>query len=350
MTPQEIIVRNSFAQQAVWCAKLGSMFTSRLVEGLGLELDRSTVVGQTVLDWAGPPDALGDAVALRLAGALHGLVRRGRLPRLAQMYPPSPLQNTETLTRAALDAIGETDAEIVEWLQFPPQTNEVARSAILYPGLMIVARETRLPLDLFEVGASAGLNLFPDKFCYRVRDMALGQSGSPVVLSPQWSGALPSGPEPEIAGRRGCDRAPLNVADAAHRERLVAYVWPDQPDRIARVEAAIEIARAWPPMIDAADAADWVEDGICENAEAGSARVLFHSIAYQYFPDDTKNRIASRMDAAGQAATPETPLAWLAFEQFQRAGPRLTLRLWPGGDERVLAVADAHGRKIEWLV
>lgn len=325
------------------------MFTSRLLEGLGLELDRNTAVGQRVLDWAGPPDALGDAVALRLAGALHGLVRRGRLPRLAQLYPPNPLPDTEVLTRAALDAIGEADAEIAAWLEFPPQTNEVARSAILYPGLMLVARETGLPLSLFELGASAGLNLFPDRFAYRIGNTVLGRSGSPVVLSPQWSGAVPRGPEPEIVDRRGCDRSPLNVTDAAHRERLVAYVWPDQPDRIARVEGAIEIALASPPRIDAADAADWVEDVICEDAEAGAARVLFHSIAYQYFPDGSKSRIALRMEAAGQAASPETPLAWLAFEQHQREGPRLTLRLWPGGQDRVLAVADAHGRKIKWL-
>ncbi|MDH3742882.1 MAG: DUF2332 domain-containing protein, partial [Hyphomicrobiales bacterium] len=303
-----------------------------------------------VLDWPGPPDALGDAVALRLAGALHGLVRRGRLPGLAQLYPPNRLPQAQTLARAVLDAIGEADAEIVEWLQFPPQTNEVARSAVLYPGLMLVAQETGLPLSLFEVGASAGLNLFPERFLYRMSDMVFGQPGSPVSLSPQWSGALPIGPEPAIVSRRGCDRAPLNVGDAAHRERLVAYVWPDQPDRIARVEGAIEIARASPPRIDAADAADWVDEVIGRDAKAGVARVLFHSIAYQYFPDASKQRIAARMDAAGQAATAEAPLGWLAFEQFEREGPRLTLRVWPGGQERMLARADAHGRKIEWLV
>ncbi|NNE22730.1 MAG: DUF2332 family protein, partial [Rhizobiales bacterium] len=271
---RETLVRHSFAQQAEWCAKLGSMFTSRLVEGLGQQLDRNTATGQKVLNWPGPPDALGDAVALRLAGGLHGLARRGRLPGLAQLYPPNPLPQTQILTRAALDAIGEADAEIVEWLEFPPQTNEVARSAILYPGLMRVAHETGLPLSLFEVGASAGLNLFPDKFLYRMSDMVFGQPGSPVILLPQWSGALPVGPQPEIVSRRGCDRAPLSVADAAHRERLVAYVWPDQPDRIARVEGAIEIARPSPPRIDAADAADWVDAVIGGDAETGAVRVL----------------------------------------------------------------------------
>ncbi|NNE23281.1 MAG: DUF2332 family protein, partial [Rhizobiales bacterium] len=117
-----------------------------------------------------------------------------------------------------------------------------------------------------------------------------------------------------------------------------------------RVEGAIEIARPSPPRIDAADAADWVDAVIGGDAETGAVRVLFHSIAYQYFPDVSQQRIAARMDAAGKIATADAPLAWLAFEQFQREGPRLTLRVWPGGAEHILARADAHGRKIEWLV
>ena len=55
------------------------------------------------------------------------------------------------------------------------------------------------------------------------------------------------------------------------------------------------------------------------------------------------------MEEAGGLATPEAPLAWLAFEQFGDDGPRLTLQLWPGGGERVLAVADAHAREVRWM-
>lgn len=69
----ETRVRVSFAVQARWCEKLGSPFTARLLEGLGADLDHTTMSGHRVLTWQGPPDALGDAVALRLAGALHAL-------------------------------------------------------------------------------------------------------------------------------------------------------------------------------------------------------------------------------------------------------------------------------------
>jgi len=66
-------------------------------------------------------------------------------------------------------------------------------------------------------------------------------------------------------------------------------------------------------------------------------------------PDATKARIAAHLERLGAAARRDTPVAWLAFEQFADEGPRLTLRLWPGGTERLLARGDAHGRAVNWL-
>jgi hypothetical protein len=47
------------------------------------------------------------------------------------------------------------------------QTNEVGRLATLLPVLASVAAGTDRPLALVEVGASAGLNLYPDRMSYR---------------------------------------------------------------------------------------------------------------------------------------------------------------------------------------
>ncbi len=345
---QEDLIRDAFANQAEWCAQLGSPFTARLLAGFGRCLDRSTGCGRKVLDWPGPPDALGDAVPLRLAGALHAMVRRGRLPELAGLYPPNALPSVDLIAEAAMAALDDVDADIMTWLDHPPQTNEVARSAVLYPGLMVVAAETALPISLYELGASAGLNLLLDRYAYCLGDVSLGEAGSPVVLSPNWAGDLPVVSKPQIIDRRGCDRNPLDVTNQSHRERLIAYVWPDQAERLCRVEAAIEVAMQQPPLVDAGDAADWVEDVIDIEPEPGVVRVLFHSIAFQYFPEPAQHRIATRMQTAGQGARAEAPLAWLAFEQFEDQGPRLTLQLWPHGNERILAYADAHVRIVHW--
>jgi hypothetical protein len=345
----ETRIRQSFAVQAHWCEKLGSPFTARLLEGLGANLDHATASGHRVLTWQGPPDALGDAVALRLAGALHGLARRGENLDLTRLYPPNPLPDTETLVRVALETIRSADADITGWLDHPPQTNEVARSAVLYPGLMQIAAETGLALSLYEIGCSAGLNLIPDRYTYRLGDVKAGRAGSTVVLAPDWSGAAPGGPDPDIVNRRGCDRNVLDVTDAAHAERIISYVWPDQADRMNRVMAALDLARIEPPRIDQADAGDWIEDIIADDAAPGITRVVLHSIAFQYFPEPVQRRITARIEGAGARATADTPLAWLSFEQFGTDGPRLALRLWPGDISRVLATSDGHCRSIHWF-
>lgn len=344
----ESSIRHSFTVQAHACEQMGSPFTARLLEGLGARLDHTTMSGNRVLTWQGPPDALGDAVALRLAGALHGMARRGDHPDLARLYPPNPLPDLETLVRVALETIKRVDADIMRWLDHPPQTNEVARSAILYPGLMRIAAATGLPLNLYEIGCSAGLNLIPDRYTYRLGDVKAGQTDSPVVLAPDWTGAAPGGTEPDIVSRCGCDRNVLDVTDAEHAERIISYVWPDQPDRMHRVTAALGLARTDPPRIYRSDAGDWIETEITDDATPGIARVILHSIAFQYFPESVQRRITARIEGAGARATADTPLAWLSFEQFETEGPRLVLRLWPGETSRVLARADAHCRSIRW--
>ena len=341
-------IRETFAKQAKGCERLGSPFTARLVAGLGVRLDCSTETGRRVLEWQGRADALGDAVALRLAGALNALVARGRLPELAKVYPPNNLPDAQVLTSSAMAAIADADQEICNWLAYPPQTNEVARSGVLYPGLCFIAEKTGLPLMLYEIGASGGLNLFADRFAYRFGDARRGDVKSGVVLSPNWTGAPPPSVEPQIVSRMGCDQNPLDVTKAEHRERLLAYIWPDQPARITRVKAAIQIAQSYPPEIAKADAADWVEAQISAEPKTGAVRVLFHSIAYQYFPGPAKQRIRKRMEEAGARATKNTPLAWLSFEQYNDDGPRLTLRLWPGGEEQELAKADPHVHNVIW--
>ncbi len=345
----EIRVRASFRQQAEWCGQLGSPFMARLMAGLGEALDRSTRTGARVLDWQGRPDAEGDAVPIRLAGALHDLARRGGDAELVNVYPPHDLPKTNALSGAAMAAIARHDDRVLPWLDLHPQTNEVARSGVLYPGLMTVAAETGLPLELYEIGASAGLNLMMDHFAYDLRGEPFGRAGSGVSLSPEWTGPMPGRDTVRIVGRRGCDRRPVDLSDDESCARLLAYVWPDQPERLARVAAAIEIGRAGLPRVDASDAADWVQAVLPAKGEAGVCRVLFHSIAFQYFPAAVKERIVRHLQALGRAARSDAPFAWLSFELHGEAEPRLTLRLWPGGDEQVLAHADAHVRRVRWL-
>ena len=342
----EAAVRAAFARQAEWAARLGSPFMARLCTLLGERLDRGSEAGRRVLDWPGDADALADALPLRLAGGLHALVRSGGAAALASCFPPNAPPDDELFWSALRPVLDRPD--LPPWLDRAPQTNEVGRSAVLMSGLLVVADLFPQPMELLELGASAGLNLLPDRYGHDLGGVRAGDPASPLRLRPEWKGPPPPDVPVEVAGRRGVDLNPLDP----HRDgdRLLAYVWPDQIGRLARLEAALAVAAADPPRVDIGDAAEWTEAQLAGPRAAGVTRVVFHSIAFQYFPERTKARIAAALEQAGAAAAAGAPLAWLRYEH-EAGEARITLRLrtWPGDEERLLACCHPHGSAIHWL-
>ena len=317
----------------------------RLCGLLGERLDRESEVGRRLLDWPGDADPFADALPLRLTGGIHSLVRRGEAPELADCYPPRPLPDEERLWAAVRPVLDHPD--LPAWLDSAPQTNEVGRSAVLMAGLLVVADLFPQPVELLELGASAGLNLLLDRYGYDLGGLRTGDLASPLRLQPEWTGDRPPDARVEVASRRGVDLTPLDPRRDG--ERLLAYVWPDQRRRLAQLEAALAIAASEPPPVEQGDAADWIAARLAEPQPAGVTRVVLHSIAFQYFPREAKKRIYAMMAAAGAAATLGSPLAWLRYEHDRR-DERITLRLttWPG-EERLLAYCHPHGSVVHWL-
>ncbi|HYI49497.1 MAG TPA: DUF2332 family protein [Allosphingosinicella sp.] len=339
-------VRASFAEQAHWCAQLGSPFTARLCETLGRRLDRLSAVGRRVLDWPGEPRALGDAVALRLCAGLHFMVRAGQVPELEALYPPASMPEEAILWAALAPVLDHGGLEA--WLDSAPQTNEVGRSAVLMSGLLVIAARFALPIRLYELGASAGLNLLLDHYRYDLGGLETGNAAAGVVLKPEWEGPPPPDAIVKVVERAGVDLSPPRLPrDAA---RLPAYLWPDQPGRLARLEAALAIAARSPARVDKADAADWIEANLAIAPEPGVTRAVMHSVAFQYFGATAQARVARHIEAAGAKADKGAPLAWLRFEKEPDADRyALRLRAWPGGEE-LLAWTHPHGSKVTWLM
>ena len=341
----------AFAQQAAFCRASGSPLTALVCDAAMLAIDDTSATGRAIIAWPGAPFA--DALMMRFTGGANALVRAGAAPALAALYPPATLPEIGVLAAALRAVLADPglDAQLCGWLAGPPQTNEVARSGVLMPGLMTIAAATNQPLRLFELGASAGLNLNLDRFGYALGGVAAGDAASPVQLVPEWKGPPPPAAAVTIAARRGVDINPLDVRDAATRARLMAYVWPDQPDRVARATAAMAVAQAFPPPVDCGDAADWVEANVAP--VPGTVAVVYHSIAFQYFPPGTKARIAAHMAGIGAATDARAPVAWLRYEMddaTQAELPTLRLTLWRGGPpaETLLARVHPHGAFVKW--
>jgi hypothetical protein len=340
-------VLDAFGKQIGWCESLGSPFTARLLTVLRDDIAAGGASAELTLAWPGDPVA--DALALRLAAALHALALTMSAPALAACYPPSA-PTMEQLRLVALDAVQEHRSAIRAFLSSPPQTNEVGRSGVLVGGFLQIAKETGLPLRLLEIGASAGLNAIWDRYHYHLGASVWGDPQSPVRIAPTWEGPSPPIDAPiRVIERLACDIAPVDLEDPAQRLRLMAYVWADQRERLSRLEGAIDLARAYGPGVQRADAADWVRTRLREPAE-GSATVLYHSIMWQYMPPATQASIQASLDEAGERATSLAPLAWLRFEPLDSVSrPELRMTLWPGAREFRLAIAHPHGSSVSWL-
>jgi hypothetical protein len=337
-------ILEAFRQQADFCRGLGSSLTADVVDATATVLDETTATGAAILGWKG--DGLADALPLRLTGGLHALARRGDMPALTAYYRDR-IGDAPALIRQTLK---DFDAFLLPWLRSPPQTNEVGRSGALMAGLMVAAERLNMPFELLEIGASAGLNLNLDRFRYRFGKLAAGPLDSRVLIAPHWTGQTPPDAWPVIVARAAVDQNPLDATDPYVAERLISYVWPDQTERLKRAEAAIAIARTYPPGVDKGDAADWIEARLTAPQPPGTARIVMHSVFWQYLPASTQQRIEAAIAAAAQRASPDAPLVWLRFEPREVvARMQLELQLWPGGEALHLADCHPHGTDIRWL-
>ncbi len=337
-------LRAALRQQARSCDELGSPFTARLLQGLADHLQPGGPLGPRLFGWTGALGPGGDSVPLRLAGALHALVLSGAAPDLARAYPPHD-PTDEALRDAALTALRDHAALVDRFLDSPPQTNEVARSAALLAAAhWLHARHPR-PFVLSELGASAGLNLLFDRYALQVGPVRLGPPDTAVTLTPDWTGPVPNPAPVSVSERRGVDLRPIDLQDPAARLRLRAYVWADQSERRARLDRALALP---PAPVDADDAAPWLDRRLAVPCP-GTLHLVYHTVAWQYFPPATQEACRAALAQAGARATPEAPLAHLAMEH-DGAGPgaALTLTLWPGAESWSLGRADFHGRWIAW--
>ncbi|MBW8636418.1 DUF2332 family protein [Hoeflea sp. WL0058] len=351
MTPGRLPERVNavFLSQAESCEKLGSPFTALLLRSIAQYGLPETPVRQRLATWKGDISGSGDSIPLRLAGTLHQMVIRNLDADLAAIYPPhGPMPDPAIVADTVAQAILRHQAFVDHCLDSPPQTNEIRRSSAIYPALLRIAAQTGLPIRLSEVGASAGLNLLMDRFHYRFGDVEYGEKASPVHLEPDWKGCLPPAVDLDIVARRGCDLRPFDLRSEDDRIRLRSYTWPDQQDRLDRLDAAIELARKNRFVVDRADAVEWLEQRL-RTRPAGRADVVFNTIAWQYLPDEARMKGNAIIEKAGQQAGRDSPLFWVSMEaDDQRPGALLQMIEWPGARTTRLGRADFHGRWVDW--
>lgn len=339
--------------QAGYCDALGSPFTARVLRVLGADVAANGPVADLLAPFAEEPKAA--ALALRLTGAFHRRALDDPEGPLGALYPTCGGDGgrglgDEAFRTILVDDLCANRPHYDGYLESPPQTNEVGRSAVMVGGYLTIVDETGLPLDVCEIGASAGLNLGFDRFFYQLGTSQFGDPSSPVHLTPEWHGDLPPlSASLEVRHRKACDVAPLDIASPETQKRLQSYLWPDQLERMVRLKGALSIAHVLGIKVVQQSAELFVKE-VLKNRKPGAVLVIAHTIMWYYMSMKMQEEIEKAIVRAGTLASSDAPVAWLRLEPDTPVeSPLLRLTLWPGGETRTLALAHPHGASVKWL-
>ncbi len=249
---------------------------------------------------------------------------------------------------ASFDAVGvaldEQQAFLARWCaEQGVQTNEVQRAWGILPGFLSVADGR--PIDLLELGPSAGLNLVWDRYSYRYSTGTWGESmleltGDDRVPPP--AGLLRR--RVQVARRRGIDLSPIDATTAHGARLLESFVWADQAPRIERLRSAIDILRDDPPELRRGDYVEALPTLLADRLP-DTHLVVFQTASTMYVGADGLRQLARVLHEASL----EEPFTFLGTGQSPGDdGYGLESQKLPGSERRRLAVFDFHGDWLEW--
>lgn len=286
-------------------------------------------------------------------------------PRLLDLLDElSPIKRQPNLLLAAArvggapieDPVAFAEFVVADWerisavmISHATQTNEAARTATFLP----ILAKLDGPLALIEVGCSAGLCLYPDRYRIRYDRGAPLVAESPVTIEVATTGAVPIPDRlPEVVARIGVDLNPIDVTDTDARAWLEALVWPEHTERLARLRAATQVAVEDPPTLIAGDLVDTIDDALGLLPE-GATPVVFHSAVLNYIGRDDRRRFAERLAA-------RSDVVWISNEGPGVLDGVTTDLAVPGhagsaahflvvlGGRDVVGISDPHGSWIRW--
>lgn len=299
---------------------------------------------------------------LRLAAGLNLLAITKKEEKLASVFPPHQMVFDERTKIEVLEVLQRQQDFLREFCLSPPQTNEVARSGVLFCGLVHI--NAKRPIRLLELGCSAGLNLLCDQYTYP----RLNYTGTEenVKINFKWEGSnviseVASSSALSIVSRKGCDLNPLDLRADEQFRQILSYIWPDQRSRVDLFTAAVAALRHRHNALDLnKESAEVFLERELRERDPSTATVIMHSVFLQYPPAEVKGKIIQLIEQAGAAASSEAPLYWLRYEVEPVLDPTqeksyrfiLDLITFTGvtSKREVLAEVHPHGAHIRWLL
>lgn len=286
-----------------------------------------------------------------LFGSVHLLLLKGNQHNLREYYlslvakPKSPEDIYPEFKDFFLNNFEEIEKLMASKLV---QTNEVRRCSYLYPAFLLISTffENK-PLHLIEIGASAGLNLFWDKYKYDYgTGDFFGKLDSNIVLKSKFEGSLPKVLEliatPEIASRVALD---INCIDVTNPEELLwleALIWPEQTERRELLKEAVKIRSQHDLLLKDCNGFDEAIR-IAVDIDKQAPVCIFHTHVANQIPNEDRILFLKKIDDLGKNRN--------IVHLFNNIKPTLHLTIYKNGKkiDFPLAKTEGHGYWIDWM-
>ena len=253
--------------------------------------------------------------------------------------------------------------ERAEWIrsfarETAVQTNEVQRSWGLLPCFLTVWHEAPVerPLDLIELGASAGFNLLWDHYRHSYRAGTWGPAEAKLELRGQERRPVPGELlrlRPRVRRRTGVELRPIDAATPEGMQLLELFVWPGNEARLERLQRAAAVLRDQPPPIVAGDYVELLPSLLAKR-DPEALTIVYQTASAGYLSDEQRARLTEALNADGARSG---GLAWISTMPAPDEtvdGWAIETHSWPSerawpAETRLLAYFDFHGEWLDWL-
>lgn len=178
------------------------------------------------------------------------------------------------------------------------QTTYAERCRAILPPMCLVAREAGEPLNLIEIGCSAGVLLVFDTFAYDYGTRgAVAPADAPFVLRGELQGGGPELFIPRIGTRTGIDLHTIDARSEEERRWLLSLCFPELRAEQERLAQALDVIAASDITMLEGDALQHIDAAL---AATPDPVCVFHSACLFYWPQEAKQALQDKLLAAGK--------------------------------------------------
>ncbi|REK71873.1 DUF2332 domain-containing protein [Paenibacillus paeoniae] len=249
----------------------------------------------------------GQPIPNLLFGAVHYLLMQGKSHPLAMYYGSLVAEPgaAEEAFPAFKQFCAQYREEIIPILASKNvQTNEVRRCAYLYPVFCSIYASMQRPLSLIEIGTSAGLQLYWDRYGYSYSSkpgIVFGNPNSELVLVSEmrgkgWPDLSPL--SPPVTDRIGIDLHVNDLSDAEDCLWLQALIWPEHAERRTNFDKAASIAKNGGARLVQGNGVKLLSE-LAEMTDPESVLCVFHTHVANQLSEHDKNELLQTIDQLG---------------------------------------------------